>query len=114
MRLKAIVELFDQVDGLAVDDDAKQAFRRLIRDVGIAHGVTSIDRSERTAYARRLLDLRVSRPTIRDRLVARYEICSRQAYRIIDEALKLGHKHAKNVTATEDDLENEFSFRSEP
>jgi hypothetical protein len=44
------------------------------------------------AYIRRLLALRVSRPTIRARLMALYSISRSQAYRLIGEALQLSRK----------------------
>lgn len=88
MRSTALLEILAGIDGLDADDSIKRQIRQLVAAVGISHGVKRLQHDERVAFARRLLDLRVSRPTIRDRLIARYSISTRQAYRVIDEALQ--------------------------
>lgn len=87
MRSAPILDIMARLDGLDIDEGAREAFRNLVLEVGVQHGVTGIDRSEQLAFIRQLLSLRVSRPTIRDRLKARYDISTRQAYRLIEEAL---------------------------
>lgn len=90
----ALLEIMDGVDGLDVDEGSKHLFRRLVLTVSAAHGINEVNRIGQIAYARRLLDLRVSRPTTRDRLIALYSISRRQAYRLIGEALELCQKRA--------------------
>lgn len=87
MQVTALHEILDGVERLDVDDRAKQAFRLLVTAIGSSYGAAKLDHSERVAFARRLLSLRISRPTIRDRIIARYGVSRRQAYRIIDAAL---------------------------
>lgn len=83
----ALLEIIGQLERLDVDDDARTAFRSLIVAFGTQHGFRSIERREQMAFVRHLLALKVSRPTIRDRIMARYGISTRQAYRLIGEAL---------------------------
>lgn len=92
MRSKPIADIFEQLEELDVDVEAKRLFRRLVLAVSAAHGINEVSRIEQVAYARRLLELRVSRATIRDRMIALYSVSRRQAYRLINEALKLCQK----------------------
>jgi hypothetical protein len=94
-----------ELDGLDVDEAAKRIFRRLIVKVSATHGITDVDRIDRVAFARRLIDLHVSRATIRDRIIAHYCVSRRQSYRIIDEALQLCQK--RQTIGTESG-ENEY------
>lgn len=94
----AILEIMEGVDGLDTDPVAKQQFRQLVRAIGAAHGFAWMAKKDRVAFARELLDLRVSRPTIRDRLIAAFDVSRPQAYRIIDNALKLSQKQPRNET----------------
>lgn len=87
MRSAPLIEIISRLEGLDVDDGARATFRSMVLEVSAQHGLTGFDRDEQLAYARRLLALRVSRPTIRDRLIALYGISRRQAYRLIGEAL---------------------------
>lgn len=89
MRSNTIIAIVDRIEGLDVDDEAKRLFRRLVLDVGAVHGIRRVSRFEQVEYARRLLDLRVSRATIRDRIVALFSVSRRQSYRLISDALKL-------------------------
>lgn len=101
MRSEPVLDILEQMGALDVDDRAKALFRRLVVDISLAHGISKVDRTQRVAYARRLLDARVSRATIRDRIMARYAVSRRQAYRLIDEALncaKSGPKLARVET----------------
>lgn len=92
MRSAPFLEIIDRLEGLDVDDGARRAFRRLLLEIGTQHGISGLERDEQLAYVRRLLALRVSRPTIRDRLMALYSISRSQAYRLIGEALQLSLK----------------------
>lgn len=82
-------EILAAVDRIDADPVAKGKFRDLVRQVGGAHGLQWIEREDRVSFVVELLALRVSRPTIRDRLIALYGVSNSQAYRIISSALKL-------------------------
>jgi hypothetical protein len=87
-RASPLVEIMGRLDALDVDEAARRAFRGLVLEIGARHGIQSIQHSEQIAFIRRLLALQVSRPTIRDRTIALYDVSRRQAYRLIHEALK--------------------------
>lgn len=94
MRMSVFREILDGVESLNADDQAKQSFRLLVIAIGAAHGAVNLLHFERIDFARRLLALRTSRPTIRDRLIARYGVSRRQAYRIIGAALNRANSAA--------------------
>lgn len=87
-------EILRRLERIDADEAAKRQFRQLVEMVAVAHGIRSIERAERIDFARRLHELRTSRATIRDRLIARYGISSRQAYRIISQSIQLCHRTA--------------------
>jgi hypothetical protein len=87
-----VLEILEAVDLLDADSVAKRKFRELVSAIGAAHGLKGLDRQRRVQFARELLMLKVSRSTIRDRLIALFGISRCQAYRTIDAALKLSHK----------------------
>jgi hypothetical protein len=87
MRSAPLIEIISRLEGLDVDDGARTAFRAMVLEVSARHGVQGIERAEQIAFVRRLLALRVSRPTIRDRLMALYGVSRRQAYRLIHDEL---------------------------
>jgi hypothetical protein len=87
MRSAPLIEIISRLEGLDVDDGARAMFRTMVLEVSAQHGLTGFDRGEQLAHIRRLLALHVSRPTIRDRLIAHYGVSRRQAYRLIGEAL---------------------------
>lgn len=88
----AILEILRGVDALDTDAAAKRQFRQLISGVVASHGFTWVKRENQIAFARELLVCRVSRPTIRDRLIATFDVSRTQAYRIIGDALQLSQK----------------------
>lgn len=92
IRLDALLDLLAQIDGLETDAVAKRQFRDLIYQVGAIHKVPAIERQVRIEFAAGLTHARVSVPSIRDRLIARFAIGKRQAYRDIESALKLCQK----------------------
>jgi hypothetical protein len=102
MRSIALREIFEGISRLDVDEVAKQQFRLLVARIGSEHGVKGVDIDERISFARRLIEARVSRPTVRDRLIARYGISGKQAYRTISAAMELGHKLPPNDTNTKE------------
>lgn len=87
--LQLVEELLRGLDRLEVDEAAKRQFSQLVEAIAAAHGLRSIERAARVDFARRLHELRTSRATIRDRLIARYGVSTRQAYRIINQGMKL-------------------------
>lgn len=99
---RAILEIMSRLEGLAIDETARQVFRSLVVDVGTQYGVRGIGRDDQLAYIRRLLALRVSRSTIRDRLMALYGVSRRQAYRLVDETLQLCRQQPEFGTRSKD------------
>lgn len=83
---------------MQVDNQAKRQFKQLVVAIGASHGVRGMQQAERLGFAARLLALNTSRSTIRDRLRASYGVSRRHAYRIIDDALKLGRERASPGT----------------
>lgn len=108
MQSNPLIDIISQLDGLEVDEGARQAFRGLVLAIGTQHGIRGIERMEQLGHVRRLLALRVSRPTIRDRLMARYPISRRQAYRLIDDALQLCQKRPGIGTSLADNKQADF------
>jgi hypothetical protein len=93
MRASPILEIMARLDNLDVDETARRALRTMVREVCTDHGIV-IDRYERAAFVRRLIAARVSRPTIRDRLIAMYGVSRRQAYLLIADGLNCAnHAH---------------------
>jgi hypothetical protein len=89
MRAEMLKELMAKVDECAADPAAKAEFKRLIQNVGAAHNVKALELDARVLFARKLLDMKVPRAAIRDRLMASYGIKESQAYRDIDSALQV-------------------------
>lgn len=92
MRSVALIQILDGIDRLAIDEEAKRQVRGLVSAVGLEHGVKRIECAKRVELARRLLDLGISRPTIRARVSAAFNVSPEQAYRDIRAALKLFQK----------------------
>jgi len=90
MRSAPILDIMTRLEGLDIDEDARRAVLNLVREVGTQHGIQGIEHADQIAFVRRLLALRVSRPTIRDRLIALHGVSRRQAYRLIHDALEAG------------------------
>lgn len=107
MRSAPLLDIIDRLDSLDVDERARNAFRRVVLEIGAAHGIKAVERCEQVDYIRRLLALRVSRATIRERIKVRYSISARQAYRVIEEAMKLRQKPQKIGTKQEEDVSGE-------
>jgi site-specific recombinase XerD len=91
MSAGVLQEIMQEVDASNIDPLAKQQFRQLVRTIGAAHGLAWMEREQRTEFARELLARKVSRPTVRDRLMAHFSISKTQAYRVIEQALQLSH-----------------------
>ena len=100
MESTAILKIMQGVDALDADPAAKQKFRHLVRTIGVAYGFAWVEREDRVAFASALLARKVSRPTIRDRLIATYGVSRPQAYRIIGTALQLSQNRAANETTS--------------
>lgn len=84
----ALIEIMEGIGALDVDPNAKREFSNLVRGIGAAHGCTQIVRLDRTMFARELLMRGVSRPTIRDRLIATFGVSRPESYRTIGRALR--------------------------
>lgn len=91
-------ELVDGIiSGLArieADESAKRQFLGLVHSLCAAHGIRGVEQTDRIDFARRLHQAGTSRATTRDRLIACYGISRRQAYRIINDSLKLCQRPA--------------------
>jgi hypothetical protein len=85
----ALVEIMEGIGALDVDPVAKREFSNLVRGIGAAHGCVQIARVDRAMFARELLARKVSRATIRDRLIATFGVSRPEAYRTIGRALQL-------------------------
>jgi hypothetical protein len=91
-------EIIAAMESLQVDESAKAAFRQMMGRICSIHGAAWSRRDDRIVFARKLLALRVSRATIRDRLIARFNVSRGEAYRSIGEALKLSQNEHENET----------------
>jgi hypothetical protein len=89
MRSSALIEIINRIDEINADESVRRQFRQLVRAVGAEHGVKAVETADRIEFARNLLDARVSRTTIQERLKACYDISREQAYRDIRAALQL-------------------------
>lgn len=87
MHAPMLQDLLSGVDGLDEPAAVREKLKRLVIRVGAIHGIAPMVRAERIAFARQLLAARISRPTIRDRLMASFGLSRREAYRTISAAL---------------------------
>jgi hypothetical protein len=102
MRAAILHEIIEAADLLDVPPAAREEFKRLVRRVGAAYGARGMAAPDQIAFARRLLAAGISRPTIRDRLVAQHDMSPRQAYRVIEAALNehlYGRKYAVRIAS---------------
>lgn len=97
MRSKLITDILAGISHLNMDDSAKREVKDFVRSIGLNYGIRAVDLADRVAYAQKLLAQHVSRATVRDRLMACYEISRRQAYRIIDTALNNTGRSSDNT-----------------
>ncbi len=70
------------------DELGEGAIRRVLWTAGAAAAVRAFDRQCAIAYAAELLRQRVGTGELRDRLMARYSVSERTAFRYFAEALK--------------------------
>jgi hypothetical protein len=98
MKPSAILEILEAVDLLEADECAKQQFKQLVHAIGVIYGIRGLGHPNHVKFAGQLLSARTSRATIRDRLIAKYGVSRRQAYRTISDALKLCHRSAIHGT----------------
>jgi hypothetical protein len=92
MRAEIFQQILSELETIPGDEAIKQLFGQAVRKTALANGCDldrMKEREERVAYARQLRGLGDDRPTIRDRLMARFEISRSQAYDDIAEALQL-------------------------
>jgi hypothetical protein len=96
MRGGVLRDLLSELDDEQIDDAAKSIVRRLVHRIAIRDGNSWFEQQERVDFSVRLLDGGVSRITVRDRLMAHYEISQRHAHRVITVALKSRQKQPLN------------------
>lgn len=89
MKVSATIlqEIITATSKLDLPPQARDQFKQIVMQAGIAHGLRELVQASRVDHARRLVHAGISRPTIRDRLMALYGLSRRQAYRLIDAAL---------------------------
>lgn len=92
MKSTALHEILAGLERLDADKQAKLQFKRLVMVIGATYGMNGIAHAERVDFARDLLGKRVSRATIRDRLIALFNISRSQAYVVINDALNCPEK----------------------
>ena len=90
MRADVFNELLAGLEDCEVaGPEAIAEFRRIVESVGAKHGLVAPLQEQRTEFARQLLDQRLPRVMVRDRLMARFSIRESQAYRDIHSALQI-------------------------
>jgi hypothetical protein len=87
MRASVLTEILDRLERSNLDAAAKREAKAIVQTTGRQHGVKQVDQFDRIEFAQQLMAAKISRPTIRDRLMARYDLSRRQAYRVIHSAL---------------------------
>jgi hypothetical protein len=92
MRAAALQEILSGIDALSCDEIAKGQFRHVVSTVGNQHGVKLVVRCERLNFIRRLLSENVPRLTVRDRVIACYQVHKRTADRSIEKVLHEGRR----------------------
>lgn len=91
--------LLRTLQNVDASDDDKARFAEILNQVAALEQPSSQRASERVTFAKGLLNLGEARPTIRDRLIARFEIGPAQAYRDIDAALQSRAKTVSTIDA---------------
>lgn len=86
-RADILQDILAAIDSLDAPSSAREQFRLLVVKTGAAHGIADMARAERVEYARRLIRAGVSRATIRDRLMAVFEVSRSQAYAVMQISL---------------------------
>ncbi len=89
MRADVLNDLLAKLDECTAGPEAIAEFRRMIEVVGGRHGLTVPLQDQRVEFARQLLDERLPRAVVRDRLMHRFMIGESQAYRDITAALQI-------------------------
>lgn len=103
-----IIDLVAALGAIEADDSVRRQIQNGLFRVGRMHGVRDLNRMERHIFAAELLNQKVSRTTIAQRLTSNFGIARRQAYRDIEEAFVLRHFVASNGTTQEDDVSIEM------
>ena len=85
MRSAVLLEIFQSVDELPIDDTAKASVRQMLCRIGSGEGVKGLENAVRVQYARDLLARNCSKTTVMERMKARYGISRETAYRLIRE-----------------------------
>lgn len=98
MSPEFIADLVAQLGSIDADESVRKQIRNRLYKVGAMHGVRALRQIERVDFAMHLLDEAVSVATIRDRLIATYDVGASQAYRDVQKALDLRHLRRLNGT----------------
>lgn len=110
MSSDLIRDLVTALSTLEADDAILRSMWERLYRVGRMHNVLQLKQMERQQFAVHLLDLGVSVATVRDRLIARFDIGRSQCYRDVQAALdsrvcraaNLVHLAPSNGTPDED------------
>lgn len=89
MRAAILHEIIEAAEALDIQPAVIQQFQRMVRRIGAQHCVVGMAHAEQLDFAARLLSAKVSRPTVRERLMAMNGISRSQAYIVINEALDI-------------------------
>jgi hypothetical protein len=104
----ALIELLRMVEAdLSIDERAKAKVKSAVHKIGAQHGAKTLLQLERQDFARHLLDLKVQRAVIRDRLVMQFGVTARTAQRDITKALQLRQNRPSHVAEPVDTVINE-------
>lgn len=88
MRASSYENMLAELQRMGLSPDAKRLMTDLIRRHAAKDGFKVVERAERKAFARHLLNQGVERPVICHRLMELYGIAESSAYRDIGEALQ--------------------------
>ena len=89
MRAAILNEIIEAAALLDAEPAVVRQFQRMVRRIGAHHSVVGMAHAEQLDFAVRLLSAGVSRPTVRERLMAINGISRSQAYIVINEALHI-------------------------
>ena len=87
-RADAIAEIRAKLQAMSGADAEKAVIASLLDRLETPRSASARIQAERVDFARRLLDMKQPRTTIKDRLIARFSVGKSQAHRDINEALQ--------------------------
>jgi AraC-like DNA-binding protein len=113
MRASDYQQLLARVDTYDLGETEKKIVIDAVRSLAREQGIIVPEHDDRLEFARRLRSIHEPRPAIRDRLMTRFGISRRQAYRVIHDSLQLCHPDAFNGTKQEENVINEEATTQE-